>query len=207
MFEVLIPDICSEEERCLVIDALVPHDPAVTEAVDVIVGTCDISYFDVLNCKQVQLHASCRLMRDSACVTPVPSSSAHEIEVHKVRCEVASSLGQANRLAQGGDIPGAQQVLKRAKARAQRVSFASPLVTSLLETVNQSLDGLKSAAAYKEHGKAVLTTQAMSHWNQRSNMNQYSYTLEDAATPSTCSENPYRGSAKTEMIYKHKSKK
>lgn len=195
----------SEEEKCLVIKALAPHDPAVTEAVDVILATCEVSYFDVLNCKQTQQQVTCRLVRDSACATPVNSPSFQEIEVHKVRCDVADSLGQANCLAQVGDIPGAQQVLKRAKARIQRVAFASPLVTGLLETVDQSMDGLKTASTYKEHGKAVLTTQAMSHWQQRSNMCQYTHTSEDSSRR-TSSETTYRSSNKSDLINKQKKK-
>ena len=178
-----------------------------TEAVDVVMATCEVSYFDVINCKQTQQHTSCRLVRDSACATPFMSPSAEEIELHKVRCEVAHSLGQASRLAEVGDIPGAHQVLRRAKAQVQRcVRFTSPVVTGLLETVDQSMAGLKNVDTYKEHGKAVLATQAASHWQQRSNMCQYLHTPEGTTVTSTSSENPYRNSAKSELIYKNKKK-
>ena len=143
-YEINIPDIYSEEEKCILAKVKVQADSNVTEALTLPLVTCYVDFFDVLNCKSNQREFECTVVRNITVPKPVHSDSFDEIELHKLRCEVADNLETAATMATKGDIPGAREVLTRLKGRiGGSVVHKRPLAAHLLETVGDSLDGLQ----------------------------------------------------------------
>ena len=142
-YEVTIPDIYCEEEKCILAKVTAPSDLDLNEATTCALFTCSIEYFDVLCNKPNQVEARGEVVRNHTLPKPVPSDYVDEIELHKMRCEVAESLSRANTMAGAGNIPAARQLLNDATVRIQasRVAFR-PLAVHLLNTVQESLGGL-----------------------------------------------------------------
>ena len=115
-----------------------------TEPLTLSLVACHVEYFDVLNCKPNKVETECVVVRNKAIPNPVNSDAFDEIELHKIRCEVADTLGQANTMAGAGNIAGAREALTRAAVRIQgSVVMARPLAVHLLETVQESQSGLE----------------------------------------------------------------
>lgn len=143
-YEVTIPDIYCEEEKCILAKVMVPFDPTLTEPTTFALFTCTVEYFDVLCNKPNQGEVRGEVVRNMNLPNPVPSDYVDEIELHTMRCEVAESLNRANTMAGAGNIPAARQLLTDTTVRIQasRVAFR-PLAVHLLQTVQESLGGLK----------------------------------------------------------------
>lgn len=142
-YEVTIPDIYCEEERCILAKLTAPSAPEIQEATTVALFTSSVEYFDVLCSKPNQGEVEGEMVRNNTLPKPVPSDYVDEIELHKMRCEIAESLSRANVMAGAGNIPAARQLLNDATVRIQhsRVAFR-PLAVHLLHTVQESLGGL-----------------------------------------------------------------
>ena len=149
---------------------VVPGDQTLTEPRNLALLSCQVEYFDVLNCKPSKQTADCGIVRNHLCSNPIHSDNYDEIELHKIRCEVADVLGQADRLAHTGELARAKEMLGRVTIRIKgSVVVGKPLAVHLLETLQESMDGLQDTVTYKEHGRAVMQCYAGSHWQQRSN--------------------------------------
>ena len=143
-YQVTIPDMYCEEERCILTTLNVPADLTITEPTTVSIVTCTVEFFDVLAHKQREETATFSVVRNKSLVNPIPSDAQDDIELHRVRCEVAGNLGQANALASRGNIPAAKELLYATKHKIkQSVVAARPLAVYLLETLDESLVGLE----------------------------------------------------------------
>ena len=143
-YEVNIPDIYSEEEKCILTKVKVQADSNVTEALTLPLLTCHVDFFDVLNCKSNQRDFECTVVRNVTVPKSVHSDSFDEIELHKLRCEVADNLETATTMATKGDISGAREVLTKLNRRiGGSVVHKTPLAAHLRETVGESLAGLQ----------------------------------------------------------------
>ena len=181
--------------------------------------SCHIEYFDVLNCKPGSHTVECGVVRNATVSNPMHSDYVEEIELHKIRCEVADTLDQANKLAKTGNFTSAKDLLTRVSVRVRgSIVIGRPLAVHLLETLQESLDGIQDHVTYHEHGKAVMQNYAGSHWQQRSNCNPsaagYAKSkskkpalLSAKPAPSSLSEvlSPYRNKAKKGLLSKHSS--
>ncbi len=146
-----------------------PENQSLTEAKNLALVSCHVAYFDVLNCRASEHTAECGIVRNNLCSAPVHSDFADEIELHKLRCDVAEALGQANKLAETGNIRGAQDLLSRTSTRVRdSIVGKRPLAVHLLDTLRESMEGLQDHVTYREHGKSVMQNYAGSHWQQRS---------------------------------------
>lgn len=163
---------CSEEEKCILVKVTTPANSSVTESDNFALASCNVQYFDVLNSHPVQHRVECVIVLNPNISSPVTSDSVDDIEQHKLRCEVADTLGEANKLADRGNFGGARDLLRRARVRVQgsRVS-RQVLAVHLLETLQESLEGIQDKVTYVHHGKSVMQNYAGSHWQQRSNTN------------------------------------
>ena len=211
----------SEEEKCILAKVVVPGDPTLTEPRNLALLSCQVEYFDVLNCKPSKQMADCGIVRNHLCTNPLNSDDYDEIELHKIRCEVADVLTQADRLAHTGELVRAKEILGRVTIRVKHsVVIGRPLAIHLLETLQESMDGLQDTVTYKEHGKAVMQNYAGSHWQQRSSSKPSSegYACakmglrKPARKPPAASGlaemealSPYRNASKLRMISKHSS--
>lgn len=144
VYEVSIPDIYCEEEKCILAKVKVPADPNVTEALTVPLVTCHVDFFDVMNCKTNNCDYECTVVRNVTVPKPVNSDHYDEIDLHKLRCEVAGNLESASKMATKGDITGARNLLRNLRGRIREsVVYKRPLGVHLVETVDESLGGLQ----------------------------------------------------------------
>lgn len=143
-YQVTIHDIYSEEERCILAKASVLADSALKEPTSVVVVSCKVQYFDVLSHRPREGVATLSVVRNRSLETPLPSDAKDDIELHDMRCEVASTLTQASTLANAGRIPEAKDMLFKVQGRVESsVMAARPLARHLVGTIGDSLDGLK----------------------------------------------------------------
>ena len=209
------PHIHSEEEKCILVKVLVPGDRTLEESQNLSLVSCCVEYFDVITCKACEHTVMCGIVRNKLCSNPVNSDCIDEIELHRIRCEVADTLGQANKMANSGNFRGAKDLIVRTTARVKgSVVISRPLAIHLLETLQESLDGLQDHVTYQEHGKAVMQNYAGSHWQQRSNAKPTSVGYSRAKAkagvllkPVTDSGvvSPYRNSSKMSLLSRHSS--
>ena len=212
----------------------VPGDPKVTEPVNLPLLSCKVEFFDVLNAKQTESTYNCCIVRNNLCTHPISSDFAEEIELHKLRCVVADSLDDANKMANAGKFDGARDLLHRTTRRVKgSIAFSKPLAVHLLETLTESLAGLQDKVTYVEHGQSTIMNYVGSHWQQRSNMKpssigylkQKKFSSEASRTASSSSQaqvsgasasalaeeeeetfSPYTVTSKLKMIRKAKKK-
>ncbi len=85
VYEVSIPDIYCEEEKCILAKVKVPADPNVTEALTVPMVTCHVEFFDVMNCKPNTCDYECTVVRNITVEKPVHSDYYDDIDLHKLR--------------------------------------------------------------------------------------------------------------------------
>lgn len=169
-YQVAIHDIYSEEERCILTTITLPADPALQDPTSVAIVTCKVEYFDVLCSRSTDADMAFSLVKNKDLRAPIPSDAKDEIELHQIRCEVASTLERAGSLANAGDFTAARHVLAQAQGRvaASKVSYR-PLAQHLAQTIGESIDGMEDSRSYSSHGKAVINNYSQSHWQQRSN--------------------------------------
>ena len=151
-YQVSIPDIYCEEERCILAKAILPACPSLTQATSVPVATCHLEYFDVLTCKLNKEEAWFNIVRNNTLDRTVPSDDRDEIELHEMRCTVASTLEEANSLAKEGQMAAARNLLGENERRLQHcptVLRSRPLHAHLIRTVQHSLDGLEDQVSRK----------------------------------------------------------
>ena len=158
---------------------------------------CELKYFDVLNCLPKSSSSFGVVVVTQGISEPIPASNMTEdIELHIVRCEVADSLANASKLADRGDMQSARDLLHRCKTRVKKsVAFALPHAKYIIETLDESLQGLESQLIYKQHGKPTMMSYSHSHWQQRSSSHSSAASRESAHS----SINPYTNFAKTKM--------
>ena len=162
--------ICSEEEKCILVKVTTPGDSSATESDNLALASCTVKYFDVLNSRPVQHRVDCTIVLNPNTSTPVTSDCVDDIEQHRLRCEVADALGEANKMANTGNFANARGVLQRAcvRVRGSRVC-RQVLARHLLETLQESLEGIQDKVTYINHGKALIHNYTASHYQQRSN--------------------------------------
>ncbi len=98
--------------------------------------------------KQSESTKDLSLVRNNKLSRIIPSDDHDDIELHRIRCEVASSLEEANALADKGKIPAAKEKLLHAKRRVKESRVAAiPLAAFLVETVDESLEGLEDTVS------------------------------------------------------------
>ena len=204
-----------------------PGSTTATEAENLTLASCQVQYFDVLYSRPVQHSVDCVIVLNPNITGPVLSDAVDEIELHKLRCEVADTLGQANKMADKGNFIGARDTLHRARVRVRDSRVCrQALAVHLMDTLKESLEGIQDKVTYQQHGKSLMQNYAGSHWQQRSCTSPSSegyvkhktqllapgvMRLRDAAegstsSRSTVSESPYRKGAKQAMISKFSSK-
>jgi len=147
-YVVSIPDIYCEEERCILIKAVLPSCSALATATSVPVVTCHLEYFDVLTSRLNREEAWFNIVRNKNLDRTIPSDEKDDIEMHEMRCKVASNLEQANTLAQQGKIAAARDLLgedQRQLEHCPQVLRKRPLHAHLIRTVQHSLDGLEDS--------------------------------------------------------------
>jgi Mg-chelatase subunit ChlD len=169
-YEITIPDIYSEEEKCILVKVTTPGDDLLLEPENLALASCTVHYFDVLNSRPVQHRVECVIVLNPNIGTPVTSDCADDIEQHRLRCDVADTLGEANKMANRGNFAGARDLLRQTAVRVKgsRVN-RQVLAVHLLETLQESLQGIQDKVTYIQHGKSVMQNYAGSHWQQRSN--------------------------------------
>ena len=147
-----------------------PCNSSITESDNLTLASCTVKYFDVINSRPVQHRVECTIVLNPNITSPVTSDCVDDIEQHRLRCEVAESLGEANKMADRGNFEGARGLLKKAAIRVKgsRV-FRQLLAQHLLETLQESLEGIQDKVTYVQHGKSVMMNYCGSHWQQRSN--------------------------------------
>ena len=151
-YVVSIPDIYCEEERCILAKATLPACPDLSTATSVPVVICRLEYFDVLTSKLSTEEAWFNIVRNRNLDRTVPSDDRDEIELHEMRCTVASTLQQANVLAREGKMAAARDLLGERRVRLQHcppVLHSRPLHAHLMTTVQHSLDGLEDTVRSK----------------------------------------------------------
>lgn len=141
-YEVTIPDMYCEEERCILATASLPADLALQDPTSVSIVTCRVEFVDVLSSKQREGEVVFSVVRNRFLESPMPSDAKDEIELHKIRCEVASTLIQASTMANAGKIPAAKEMLVRVQGKLSSMA-SRPLARHLVCTVNESLEGLQ----------------------------------------------------------------
>lgn len=162
----------SEEEKCFPLRATIAAKQCEKEVEDFLVLTCEVEYFDVLNCKPEKLTHSFSIKRSQSCHRPVPHVANNDIVLHTLRCEVADTLGKATERADKGELQAAREMLHHCKGRVKKsVVFATPLARHLVATIDESLGGLESTLVFQEHGKPTMMNYTHSHWQQRSSCN------------------------------------
>lgn len=143
-YQVAIHDIYSEEERCILATVSLPANQAIQEPTSVAVVTCKVEFFDVLSCKPSESEVTLNVVRNRALQNPIPSDAKDDIELHRIRCQVASTLGEASTLASSGNIPAARNLLLQMQGRvAGSVVAAKPLAAHLVHSMGVSLEGLQ----------------------------------------------------------------
>ena len=143
-YRVAIHDIYSEEERCILAAAKLTACPTMVDPTSFTVVTCKVEYFDVLSSKQSEGTSLVNVVRNRSLQHPIPSDAQDEVELHRMRCEVASTLEEAGKLANAGNIPAARKVLVHMQQRVQDSKVAArPLAVHLQGTMKHSLDGLE----------------------------------------------------------------
>ena len=147
-----------------------PGDDLLLEPENLALASCTVHYFDVLNSRPVQHRVECVIVLNPNIGTPVTSDCADDIEQHRLRCDVADTLGEANKMANRGNFAGARDLLRQTAVRVKgsRVN-RQVLAVHLLETLQESLQGIQDKVTYIQHGKSVMQNYAGSHWQQRSN--------------------------------------
>ena len=212
-----------------------PANSSATESDNLTLASCSLHYFDVLYSRPVQHTVECVIVLNPNITSPVTSDAVDDIELHKLRCEVADALGQASTMADRGNFTGARDMLQRAtvRVRGSRV-HRQLLAVHLLETLQESLEGIQDKVTYVQHGKSVMQNYAGSHWQQRSNTtpSHQGYVKQKAQLtpagllqaksalhapptgagpppppPSVDSYNPYRHKAKMKMMSEYSSAK
>ena len=159
-----------------------------------------------MNCTVRKSSYSLSITRRNDISAPIKSENAPNVEVHALRCDVADSLCRAGTMADRGDMAGARRLLVETQRKVKKsVAFGSPLCQYLLETVDESLQGLEDKDIYRDHGKPTLMNYSHSHWQQRSSNvpSKVAYMAAKsgtkAAKPSTST--PYTNVAKTKMKF------
>jgi hypothetical protein len=218
-YQVTIPDIYCEEEKCILVKVTTPGRDSMSESENLALSSCTVTYFDVLNSCPVQHRVECSVVLNPAISCPVTSDCVDDVEQHRLRCEVAEALGKANKMADRGNFAGARGLLQGTvkRVRGSRVS-RQVLAVHLLETLQESLEGIQDKVTFAQHGKAVILSYAGSHWQQRSNTkpSQEGYvrrrtemapigllsakSAASSAPSSTNSYSPYRNSHKTTLL-------
>ena len=149
-YVVSIPDIYCEEERCILVKAVLPHCSSLATATSVPVVTCHLEYFDVLTSRLSKEEAWFNIVRNKNLDRTVPSDERDEIELHEMRCKVAANLEQANTLARQGKMAAARELLgadQRQLQHCPQVLRSRPLHAHLIRTVQHSLDGLEDSVS------------------------------------------------------------
>lgn len=143
-YQVTIHDIYSEEERCILAKASLPADAALEEPTSVAVVTCEVEFFDVVLHKPNKGTVTFSVVRNRALQNPVPADAREDIELHRMRCEVASTLGKATDLANLGHLVEARQMLAQVQGRVESSTGSSkPLARHLVGTLGESIQGLQ----------------------------------------------------------------
>lgn len=158
-YQVTIHDIYCEEERCILTMASLRASTAVETPTSVAIVTCKLEFFDVLANKQNEGEVGFSIVRNQRLERPIPSDAQDEIELHRIRCEVASTLGKASAMANSGKIAAAKDVLivMQGKVRGSKVA-ARPLAVHLAETVQESLEGLQDKVSACMHACGTVFT-------------------------------------------------
>ena len=147
-YQLTIHDIYCEEERCILTKVSLLANETITEPTTVPIVTCKLEFFDVVTGKQSESTKDLSLVRNNKLSRIIPSDDHDDIELHRIRCEVASSLEEANALADKGKIPAAKEKLLHAKRRVKESRVAAiPLAAFLVETVDESLEGLEDTVS------------------------------------------------------------
>ena len=143
-YVVSIPDIYLEEERCILTKVTLPEYSSLSEPTSIHIVTCHLEYFNILTNRHTEQEVWFNIVRNKNLEGPVPSDARDEIELHQMRCGVASNLDKANTLALGGNMAAARQLLKEDQETLMqyRLLDTKPLAAYLLSTVQQSLGGL-----------------------------------------------------------------
>ena len=216
LLAVVLLSVSSEEEKCILVKVTTPGHDSVSESQNLTLASCTMAYFDVLNSRPVQHTVDCSVVLNPAISCPVTSDCVDDVEQHRLRCEVAEALGNANKMADTGNFAGARGLLQGAvkRVRGSRVCRQA-LAVHLLETLQESLEGIQDKVTFAQHGKAVILNYAGSHWQQRSNTrpSQEGYVRRTemaptsllsaksaAASASTDSYSPYRNSHKRKLL-------
>ena len=143
-YQVTINDVYCEEERCILVTISVPAIPALTEPTTVSIVTCKVEFFDVALNKQSEGGAGFSLIRNRDLDKGLISEDYDDIELHRIRCETASTLEKANTLAKLVKIQAARELLQKVEVRIRRSVVAKkPLAIHLHQTVVASLSGLE----------------------------------------------------------------
>ena len=156
-YQVTIHDMYCEEERCILATAKLSPCPAMTDPTSVEVVTCKVEYFDVLVRRPTEGMATLSVVRNHALQHPIPSDAQDEVELHHIRCEVASTLEQAGTLADAGNIPAARQALLHVQRKVRGSGLAArPLAAHLDGAVQQSIEGLQDKVRKNQRHALIL---------------------------------------------------
>ena len=183
---------CSEEEKCILVKVTAPCNSSITESDNLTLASCTVKYFDVINSRPVQHRVECTIVLNPNITSPVTSDCVDDIEQHRLRCEVAESLGEANKMADRGNFEGARGLLKKAAIRVKGSRVCRQLLAQhLLETLQESLEGIQDKVTYVQHGKSELCCITLATTFQHHTLSGWLCKTEERAIPygtSACSE-------------------
>ena len=143
-YVVTIPDMYCEEERCILTSVALPACPSLSEPASIPIVTCHVEYFNISSSRQTMQDAWFNIVRNKKLDQPIPSDNRDEIELHQLRCGVATTLDKANALAHGGDMAAARRLVdeNQQMLMRNRMMPTSRLVSHLVKTTQESLNGL-----------------------------------------------------------------
>ena len=143
-YEVTIHDIYSEEERCILATVTILADSELEDPTSVVVATCKVGYFDVFSRKPREDVVTLSVVRNKRFDEPLPSDAKDDIELHRMRCEVATTLTEATTLADAGRILEARHMLVTVQGKVKStLRQERPLAQHLIGTIGESIDGLR----------------------------------------------------------------
>jgi len=156
-------DLYSDDEKDLLIELDLPAISAPTGAAPVLHAR--LRAFNVVRGRMEEVRATVEIARPLTTPSDQPVNTA--LQDQRCRIDVANAMNAATSLADGGDVGGGREVLRR-----MRESLEGEPQTRMLEMLSHELEGLErryaDAECYRSAGAKMSKMAAMSHMAQRS---------------------------------------
>jgi len=170
-FVVQLGDLQSEEKRDILCKVALP---AITEASLTQIVKFNLSYFNVLESRQVDYEHYAIMDRPDAVPESVEVNPI--IDQQKNRLLTADVLSRAKQMADANDLVGARDLVTKAKQTInESISGEEPFCKALIADLNECLSGLVDRRQYTTSGTFTMSSKATSHYQQRSTTSTTTY--------------------------------